>query len=281
MISDVNTSLYAVFGDPVDHSLSPAMHNSAFSFAGFNGVYLAFQIKDIQKAVESVKALGIKGASITIPHKIEVMKYIDEADDAALKIGAVNTLINNNGIIKGYNSDGLGAVKALSEKTGIRNKKVAILGAGGAARAVGFSIKNEGGMLTVINRSREKGELLAGELSAEYRPLNDTGKIEYDILINTTSVGMKPEIGLSPVAKSILEKGMVVMDIVYNPLKTRLLKDAEEAGCTTINGISMFVHQGAFQFELWTGNKAPFDIMKKAVMNALAPLKQNSEPKPG
>jgi len=269
MIFDTNTSVYAVFGDPVSHSLSPVMHNRAFESTGYKGVYLAFGVKNIKNALISVITLGIKGASITIPHKIKVMKYIDEADDAALKIGAVNTLINNNGIIKGYNSDGIGAVKALSEKTGIRNKNVAIIGAGGAARAIGFCIKKEGGRLTVINRSKNKGERLAGDLSADFRPLNDIGKVKYDILINTTPVGMTPHTDVMPIEKKYLEKGMVVMDIVYNPLKTRLLAEAKMAGCITIDGVSMFVHQGAFQFELWTGIKAPVDVMKNAVMNAL------------
>lgn len=269
MIFDTNTSVYAVFGDPVSHSLSPSMHNSAFEYTGYNGVYLAFGVKDIKNAIISVRTLGMKGASITIPHKIEAMKYLDGVDDIALKIGAVNTIINSNGYLKGYNSDGPGAVKALSEKTHIMGKSIAVLGAGGAARAVGFCIKKEGGRITVVNRSMDKGEQLARDLSADYRPLNDIGKVKYDILINTTSVGMTPYTDGMPIERRYLEKGMVVMDIVYNPQKTRLLTEAKMAGCITIDGVSMFIHQGAFQFELWTGIKAPVDIMKKAVMNAL------------
>ena len=269
MISDANTSVYAVFGDPVSHSLSPVMHNRAFEFTGYKGIYLAFGVKNIKNALISVRTLGIKGASITIPHKIEVMKHLDEADDIALKIGAVNTIINDGGCLKGYNSDGIGAVKALSEKTVIKGKNIAVIGAGGAARAVGFCIKKEGGRITVMNRSTVKGERLAGDLSADYRPLNDIGKVNCDILINTTPVGMTPHTDVMPIEKRYLEKSMVVMDIVYNPLKTRLLKEADKAGCITINGVSMFVHQGAFQFELWTGIKAPVDVMKKAVFDAL------------
>ncbi|MFH1976196.1 MAG: shikimate dehydrogenase [Pseudomonadota bacterium] len=269
MTFDSNTSVYAVFGDPVSHTLSPSMHNRAFQFTGYNGVYLAFGVKNIKNALVSLRTLGIKGASITIPHKIEAMKYLDEVDSIALKIGAVNTIINNDGFLKGYNSDGLGAVKALSEKTVIKGKNIAVIGAGGAARAVGFCVKKEGGRITVINRSMDKGERLAGELSADYRPLNDIGKMNCDILINTTSVGMTPHTDEMPIEKRYLEKGMVVMDIVYNPLKTRLLSEAEKAGCITVDGVSMFVHQGVFQFELWTGIKAPVEIMKKAVLDAL------------
>jgi len=206
MTFDSDTMLYAVFGDPLSHSLSPLMHNRAFDFTGYNGVYLAFCVKNIKNALVSVRTLGIKGASVTIPYKLEVMKYLDEADDMAVKIGAVNTVINNDGYLKGYNSDGLGAVKALSEKTVIKGKKIAIIGAGGAARAIGFCMKSEGGRITVINRSVEKGERLAGDLSADYRPLKDIGDLRCDILINTTPVGMKHHEGGMPIEKSILKK---------------------------------------------------------------------------
>ena len=269
MAFDSDSSVYALLGYPVSHSLSPVMHNRAFEFTGYNGVYLAFGVKNIKNALLSVRTLGIKGASITIPHKIEAMEYLDELDDIAHKIGAVNTIINNGGSLKGYNSDGLGAVKALSEKTAIKGKNIVLIGAGGAARAIGFCIKKEGGRITVINRSTDKGKRLAGDLSADYRPLNDIGKMNCDILINTTPVGMTSNTDEMPIEKSYLEKGMVVMDIVYNPLKTRLLSEAEKTGCVTIDGVSMFVYQGAFQFELWTGIKAPVDVMKKAVLDAL------------
>ncbi|MDQ1331716.1 MAG: Shikimate dehydrogenase [Thermodesulfobacteriota bacterium] len=269
MIFDSNSSVYAVFGDPVSHTLSPVMHNRAFEVTGFKGIYLAFGVKNIKNALFSVRTLGIKGASITIPHKIEVMKYLDEVDYIASKIGAVNTITNNGGSLKGYNSDGLGAKKSLSEKTVIKGKKIAVIGAGGAARAVGFCIKKEGGRVTVISRDPDKGKRLAGDLTADYRPLNDIGGMRCDILINATPVGMTPDNDGMPIERKYLVKGMVVMDIVYNPLKTRLLSEAEKAGCIIVDGVSMFVHQGAFQFELWTGIKAPVDIMKRAVLDAL------------
>lgn len=269
MTIDADTSVYAVFGDPVSHTLSPVMHNRAFEFSGYKGVYLAFEVKDIKNALVSVRTLGIKGASITIPHKTEAIKYLDETDDIASGIGAVNTIINYGGFLKGYNSDGMGAVKALSEKTVIKGKNIALIGAGGAARAVGFFVKKEGGRITIINRSAGSGQRLAKDLSGDYLPVNGIGKMKYDIIINTTPVGMTPDTDATPIEEKFLEKGMVVMDIVYNPLKTRLLKEAEKAGCVTIDGVSMFVHQGAFQFELWTGMKAPLDIMKRAVLDAL------------
>ncbi|MCP4350416.1 MAG: shikimate dehydrogenase [Desulfobacterales bacterium] len=268
-MTDSQTSLFGVFGDPVSHSLSPVMHNSAFADIGYNGVYLAFRVKDIGPAVSGIKALNIKGVSITIPHKVTVMEHLDELDDMAVKIGAVNTITNRDGILAGHNSDCLGAIAALSEKTGIRDKDVAIIGAGGAARAIGFGILSKGGRVTIVNRSADKGEKLAKALGSDFCPLSELDKLKCRILINTTPLGMVPDIETTPVQKKKLEKNMVVMDIVYNPLKTQLLKDAEEMGCVVIDGVSMFVYQGAFQFELWTGKKAPVDVMKKVVLDAL------------
>jgi shikimate dehydrogenase len=269
MILDSDTTLFAVLGDPVSHSLGPVMHNSAFVETGFNGTYLAFRVKDIGNAVIGIKALGIKGASITIPHKLSVMDFLDELDDTAKKIGAVNTLMNRDGVLTGYNSDGIGAVKALSEKTAIQNKNVVVLGAGGAARAIGFGVLAEGGRVTIINRTPANGEKLAKALGADFQPVSALSQIDCHILINTTPVGMLPEVDAMPVRKQDLDRTMVVMDIVYNPLKTRFLKTAEDIGCRIIDGVAMFVYQGAFQFELWTGIKAPVGVMKKAVLRAL------------
>ena len=264
-----DTILFAVLGDPVSHSMGPLMHNTAFSELGYNGAYLAFRVKDIGKAVVGIKALGIKGASITIPHKVSVMDFLDELDDTAEKIGAVNTIMNREGVLIGYNSDGLGAVKALFERTVIKDKNVVILGAGGAARAIGFAIISEGGRVTVINRTPVKGEELARDLGADFQPISKLNKTVCHILINTTPVGMFPDVDAMPVKKQDLDKTMVVMDVVYNPMKTRLLRAAENIGCQTIDGASMFVYQGAFQLELWTGMKAPVDVMRKAVLTAL------------
>lgn len=168
---DADTSLFAVLGNPVSHSLSPVMHNRAFSDIGFNGVYLALRVQDIGVAVSGVRALDIKGASITIPHKVSVMEFLDQLDDTAQRIGAVNTIDNRQGILIGYNSDSIGAIKALTEKTTIKKKDVLIIGAGGAARAIGFGIISEGGRVTVSNRSTAKGETLAKDLGADFQPL--------------------------------------------------------------------------------------------------------------
>jgi shikimate dehydrogenase len=245
------------------------MHNNAFKHIGYNGVYLAFNVKNIKQAIEGMKSLGIKGFSVTIPHKQTVMEHLDEIDEKAQNIGAVNTIINTDGRLIGYNSDCLGAMSALKEKTNIKDKNVIIIGAGGAARAIGFGIRAEGGKLTILNKFEDEGELLAKDLDVNYYPIEEFENKECDILIHATPLGMTPDVHTTPVKKEALHKNMVVMDIVYNPLKTRLLKEAEDIGCTIVDGVSMFIYQAVFQFELWTGKKAPVNLMRKVVLDAL------------
>jgi shikimate dehydrogenase len=264
------TNVYCVIGNPVSQSLSPIMHNRAFSHTGYDGVYVAFPVKDIQSAITGIKALGIKGASVTIPHKTAVMKLLDEVDPLAVKIGAVNTIVCRDGRLWGGNTDCTGAVRALSEKTGIAGKRVGILGAGGAARAVGFGVISKGGRVTVANRTTVTGEALAKELDSGFCPLSGIERYSFDILINTTAVGMTPRSDISPVSADALTPGMVVMDIVYNPLRTKFLAMAQTMGCTTIDGVTMFIYQGAEQFELWTGKPAPIGVMAETVRKALA-----------
>ena len=266
---DAHTRLYGVIGDPVGHSLSPAMHNAAFLQTGYNGVYTAFQVTDLPNAVAGLRALKIHGCSVTIPHKVAVMDLLDEIDPLAQRIGAVNTISNEGGLLTGFNSDSPGAMTALLEKTPVAHRRVAVIGAGGAARALAHGIRKHGGRLTIVNRSVEKGARLAEELESDFCPLTDFSGVGYDILINTTSVGMFPEVDRMPVGHACLRPGMTVMDIVYNPLETKLLRTAREAGCAIVDGVAMFVHQGACQFEHWTGLKAPVQLMKRTVVDAL------------
>jgi shikimate dehydrogenase len=266
---DANTSLFGLIGNPVAHSLSPVMHNQAFAATGYNGVYLAFRVTDPGSAIKGIRALNFKGVSVTLPHKIAVMEYLDEVDETAARIGAVNTIVNNQGRLTGYNTDCAGALQALRTRTSIEGKSVGLIGAGGAARAIGFGLVAAGGHVTILNRSRTSGERLAADLQAEFLPLNDWQPNRHEILINTTPVGMHPETDATPIPKEDLSKDMVVMDIVYNPLDTRLLKAAAAKKCRTINGVAMFVFQGAHQFELWTGQKAPVDVMQAAVLRSL------------
>jgi shikimate dehydrogenase len=266
---DAHTRLYAVIGDPVRHSLGPAMHNAAFSQKGYNGVYIAFQVSDLPNAIAGIRALGIHGCSVTIPHKVAVMALLDEIAPMAKRIGAVNTIVNQNGRLVGFNSDSPGAMAALLEKTPVAHRQVAVIGAGGAARALAHGILAHGGHLTIVNRSPASGQRLARELNCGFCPLNDFSGGGCDILVNTTSVGMAPDSERMPVGHACLRPGMTVMDIVYNPLETKLLAAARDAGCTVVDGVAMFVHQGAHQFERWTGLKAPVQLMEKTVLNAL------------
>ncbi|MBR9985831.1 MAG: shikimate dehydrogenase [Desulfosarcina sp.] len=266
---DSNTRLYAVMGNPVGQSLSPVMHNAAFRQTGHNGVYVALHVTNLTEAVAGIRALNIRGCSVTIPHKVAVMDLLDHVDPVARNIGAVNTIVNEDGRLCGFNSDSPGAMAALLEKTPVARRRVAVIGAGGAARALAHGIAEHAGQLTVVNRSQDRGRRLAGELKCDFCPLVDFSGVGCDILINTTSVGMAPHTDQMPVAHACLRPGMTVMDIVYNPLETRLLSAAREAGCTVVDGVAMFVHQGAFQFERWTGKQAPIQLMKKTVLKAL------------
>ena len=266
---DTRTALYCVLGDPIAHSLSPAMHHRAFAHQHMNATYLAFRVTDLPAAVAGIRALGIKGASITLPHKTRVMELLDAIDPLAAEIGAVNTLINDRGRLIGKNSDSAGAIDALSARTAIQDKTVLVVGAGGAARAIGFGIREGGGRITVTNRSAAAGDRLAADLEGVFLPAADLVKKRFDILINTTPVGLHPHTEASPVQADILRPGMVVMDIVYNPVQTRLLQEAVLAGCKTVDGLAMFVNQGARQFEWWTGKKAPREVMRQTVLESL------------
>jgi shikimate dehydrogenase len=281
------TRLLGLIGDPVAHSLSPAMHNAALAELGLDYAYLAFRVarEDLAAAVASVRALGLPGLNVTIPHKVAVMPLLDEIDSLAADIGAVNTIVNRDGRLKGYNTDAGGFLQALQEAGATaRGKRVALLGAGGAARAVAFAVADMAAELTILNRACELdwAQDLARHLnetaSREVKALvmdeaNLTSVIdEADILINATSVGMSPHIDATPVPQSLLRPGLTVFDIVYNPPETRLLREAAAAGCRTIGGLAMLVAQGALSFELWTGLKPDSQLMRQTALQALEPI---------
>jgi len=264
-----NTAVYGVIGNPVAHSLGPLMHNKAFAGLGHPGVYVAFETRDIGQAMDGIRALNIRGISVTIPHKETIVPHLDQVDDTARQIGAVNTVVNDKGKLIGYNTDAYGAVKALTEKTGVKDKDVVIIGAGGAARAIGYGMLKAGARVYILNRSEGKGQKLAAFLGASFYPLTELSRAPCDILINTTPVGMAPNVDEMPIEPEQLTDRMLVMDIIYNPISTRLLASAEKIGAGVIDGVPMFVYQGARQFELWTGLDAPVDLMKKVVYKAL------------
>ena len=264
------TVIHGIMGDPVAHSLSPAMHNAAFAELGLNCVYVAFPVKDVKSAMDGFRALGVKGVSVTIPHKQAVIFWLDEIDPVAVKIGAVNTLlVRNDRTIKGFNTDWLGANRALEEHLDLSGKTILLLGAGGSARAIGFGLIEAGARVMIASRTQKSGEQLAQSLDCDWHPLSAVATLSADGLVNATSVGMAPQDQDSLVPRPSLASYPVVMDIVYSPLKTRLLREAAEAGCITINGLAMLLYQGVAQFELWTGRKAPVGIMKGKLLAGL------------
>ena len=265
MVIDTNTRLYGVVGNPLTHTLSPALHNAAFAALGLNALYLAFETRDIEGAMKGMRALGLKGLSVTRPFKSEVIPWLDEVEEQARQIGAVNTVVNQGGRLTGFNTDADGALQALERRMDLPGKTALILGAGGAARAIGFALKKTGVHLTIANRSRERGEALAKTLDCAYRPWTEAAGIPADLIIQTTPVGLHPVEDQSPLPAEALTKEMTVMDIIYNPLETRLLRLAREQGCVTINGLEMFIAQGAEQFRRWTGLEPPLRVMKEAV----------------
>lgn len=274
MVMTINgqTALYGIIGNPVSHSLSPAMHNAAFAELGENSVYLPFPVLDLEAGIAGLKAIGVKGVSVTIPYKEAVIPLLDEIDDVARQIGAVNTIeiheVEGEKRLCGSNTDWLGANRALSEKISLRGAQVVLLGAGGSARAIGFGLQQQGAHVVLCSRTESRGRALARDLGCLWHPLDESDSLYGDVLVNATSVGMQPEIQVSPVSRVILSRFQVVMDIVYAPLVTRLLSEAKVAGCQVINGLEMLLYQGVAQFELWTGKTAPVELMRQKLYQA-------------
>jgi shikimate dehydrogenase len=263
--------LCCLIGDPIEHSLSPLIHNAGYQALGMDYVYLPFQVKDIKGAVEGIKKLGIRGASITMPHKARAIEYVDEIDRLALETGAVNTIVNNDGVLTGYNTDYQGALQALEEATPLEGKRAVLVGSGGAATAIALGLKRRGARLVILNRTEEKAKRLAEMLDAEdsggLKKLNEVSSA--DILINATPVGMWPHADQSLIPQSLLHNKLIVFDTVYNPKETRLLSEAREKGCTIVYGYKMFLYQAALQFELFTGHEPPLAAMESALTRAL------------
>ena len=275
------TKLCAVIGDPVEHSLSPCIQNAAFQHLGLDYVYVAFTVKKkaLGEAILGVRSLGVFGLNVTMPHKVDIIPYLDGLDETAQRVGAVNTVLNDMGLI-GFNTDALGAMNALKAHEGNPgDKKVVILGAGGASRSISFAIAEEARELVILNRTPERAEALASRISSDMdrkvrwgmlsNDVLDEELMDADVLINATLVGMRPNDSETLVDRSLLREDMVVFDLVYNPLETRLLREAKSIGARTIDGLTMLVYQGAASFEIWTGRKAPVDFMIKAAREEL------------
>ncbi|HWO97938.1 MAG TPA: shikimate dehydrogenase [Bacillus sp. (in: firmicutes)] len=280
--------LYGVIGYPVGHSMSPIMHNDAFKRLNLESYYHAFEIvpDKFQTAIEGLKALDIEGFNVTIPYKVKIMEYLDEIDPLAKEIGAVNTVVNEKGRFIGYNTDGEGYVTSLLSalhKKDLTECAILIIGAGGAARAIYFTLatyKQLPKQIDLCNRTPAKAEELIAEnpgpvvsnsLSIEEA---EAALEKYDVIINTTSVGMHPYTDMSPLQLNRLKKGALVSDIIYNPLETKLLKDAKSRGAMTHNGIGMFVMQGALAFEKWTNKRPDIEAMEEIILKKLQNKKE-------
>jgi shikimate dehydrogenase len=270
-----DTQFCGVIGNPVEHSLSPAIHNAAFQKLGLNFVYLAWRVDSIGDAVKGLRALGnFRGASVTIPHKVGAMPFLDEIESTARHIGAINTIVAQNGYLTGFNTDATGAMRALREsRAPLKDGPVIVLGSGGAARAIAFALAESGvsrlhllgieetERVTLANDLRTKTTLRVADAYLDEAALKQVLP-EARVLIHCTPVGMAPQAGKSCVPASLLHRDLTIMDIVYNPTETQLLKDAKAAGCQTVAGLEMFLYQAAAQFELWTGQPAPTDVMR-------------------
>jgi len=284
---DGQTKPLAIIGNPLGHSLSPLMHNYLFEALGLNNIYLPLEVKEedcLESAIGGLWSLGFIGANVTIPYKEKVMDYLVEISEEAALTGAVNTLVRSAGGFKGYNTDGQGFLQALLAEKGWepRGKKVVLLGAGGSARAVGISLALKGASrLTIVNRTWPKAQVLteriASEIGIKVQAMTwDDGDLKEavtaaDIIINTTPLGMKPDLeGIPPLNQDWLGAGQLVADLIYNPLTTKFLEKAAGQGCDTMNGLGMLIHQGILAFELWTGKKPPFAGLRKLMEEHLS-----------
>ncbi len=280
MVIKGSTKVVGLIGEPVEHSFSPPMHNEAFKTLGLDYVYAPFNVSpdNLKSAIEGANSLNIQGLNVTIPHKINVIKYLNELDPIAELIGAVNTIDFKN--LKGYNTDGIGCIRAIEEVTKIKDKNIVVAGAGGAARAIVFYLAKYGAEeVNILNRNLKKAENLANDLLASNLISNvnssDISEIskfisDADILIDTTPIGMHPNVSDEPIVKAAdIHEELVVNDIVYNPNETVLLKEAIKANAKVVYGIKMLLYQGAESFKIWTGREAPIDVMEAKLKETL------------
>lgn len=262
---------FGVIGHPVKHSLSPQMFEAAFWEYNIDAEYKQYDVspEDLEDFIKEVRSKPMTGLSVTIPHKVNIRPLLDSVDTHAKAIGAVNTVFNKDGKLKGYNTDWIGAKKALEEVTDLQGKNVVVLGAGGAAAAIVYACKQAEANVIVLNRSVEKAKKLAERFDCNAGSLSDLFSHRAEVLIHTTSIGMAPNVHVSLVDKDYFKRGMVVFDIVYNPKRTQLVKDAVAADCRIVPGHKMLLYQGEKQFEIWFGKKPRTEAMEKALLDSL------------
>ncbi|MGA8768147.1 MAG: shikimate dehydrogenase [Candidatus Acidiferrales bacterium] len=266
---DGRTRVYGVIGNPIGHSLSPAMQNAGFAARRMNAVYLPFLVRDLKDFLDSVGPLGIRGFSVTLPHKERIIGRLDGCDPLAARIGAVNTVVvREGGKLYGYNTDYVGVLRSLERRMPLRGSRVLIVGAGGAARAVAFALAQAGAAVCVSARRHERAKSLARAVGGEAIARARVRREFFDAIVNATPVGMHPQVGRSPLEANELNCRLV-FDTIYRPRLTRLLQLAVRRGIETVSGIEMFVAQGTAQWEIWTGERAPVAAMRRAVVQAL------------
>ncbi|KXG44993.1 shikimate dehydrogenase [Tepidibacillus decaturensis] len=274
------TGIIGLIGHPVAHSKSPQMHNASLRNLGLNDIYLAFDVKpeNLKDAIQGMRALYFKGCNVTIPHKVNVIPFLDEISEEAARIGAVNTIVNKDGKLIGYNTDGEGYLRSLKEETGfqLHGKRIMILGAGGASRAISYTLSHqpiEG--IVLVNRDLNKANALLNELKqTDFHKAITYHELPYemeqvDLIINTTSIGMYPNIKETLIKKEWIQPHHLVSDIVYNPLETKLLQDAKAQGAKIHSGLGMFIYQGVIAFEKWTGITPDTNIMRRVVLDSI------------
>lgn len=288
MIISGKTQVCGVIGNPIEHTLSPTIHNAAFEALKLDFAFLPFKVRaaEVGNAMSGVRAFGIHGLNVTMPHKKTVIKYLDEIDPVVKAIASANTILNKDGRLLGFNTDGIGALNALKQN-GVepRGKKVLLLGAGGAAKAIAYALSQEADELVILNRTANLAKELAILLKQKFNKKITADALssiaikdslaDANVLINATSVGMKPDANQTPVAPQWLKPDLAVMDIVYNPFETKLAKDAKEAGAKVVSGVEMLIYQGAVSFEIWTACKAPVEVMRKSALNHLLKVKRS------
>lgn len=271
------TKIIGLFGYPVEHSLSPAMHNAAFKHLNMDYCYVTFSVRPelLMDAVKAIKALNLVGVNVTVPHKENVISFLDEVSDEALSIGAINTIKNEEGRLIGYNTDGRGFIQSLSENTiHIKDKRILIVGSGGASRAIGYYLLKESSMIYLFDIDEKKAKLLKDYLSGirnnvqivEKKDISNKDFLKnIDIIINATPLGLRPDDPL-PIDVSLISERHIVCDLIYK--ETSLLREASRIGCKTMDGLGMLLWQGVYAFEIWTGVMPPVEIMRKALMEA-------------
>ena len=263
------TRVYGVIGDPIGHSLSPLLHNTGFAAGHVNAVYLPFLVRQLGDFLKAVPDFGIKGFSVTIPHKQTILKHLKECEPLAAEIGAVNTVVvRRDGSLYGCNTDYLGVLRALERKLRIQDSRVLILGAGGSARAAAFALARAGARVCICTRRESAAKHLARAVGGETVPRSALGTHSFEAILNATPVGMHPQEGISPLSAHELQC-RIVMDLIYRPERTKLLEIAAQKGISTVSGVNMFLAQGFAQWEIWTGKRAPEAAMRRAVLSAL------------